>query len=187
MSSWCSSNPPTPSDRDWSTLSTKHQDTNSNVVYAIQCQERCNKLYIREAKQPIHKRMAQHRCATSSGQNSAVQLHLKESWHSFENSQVCVQEREDRWFERGVREAIHVKLKNTSLNRGGGLRHFLSPTYNAVLHSLGQNSKHSHCLIRPDESPTDKGKQSHQKLDQWPTQCLRPLWGKVHSNQRRGR
>ena len=28
----------------------------SNVVYAIQCQEECNKLYIGETKQPIHKR-----------------------------------------------------------------------------------------------------------------------------------
>ena len=63
----------------------------SNVVYAIQCQEECNKLYIGEIKQPIHKRMPQHRRATCSG-SSAVHLHLKES----ENSQECVLEREDR-------------------------------------------------------------------------------------------
>ena len=74
--------------------------------------------------------MAQHRRATSSGQDSAVHLHLKESGHSLEDGQVCVLEREDRWFERGVREAIHVKLKQTSLHQGGDLRHFLSPTYN---------------------------------------------------------
>ena len=51
----------------------------SSVVYAIQCQEECNKMYTGETKQPIHKRMAQHRRATSSGQDSAVHLHLKES------------------------------------------------------------------------------------------------------------
>ena len=55
-----------------------------------------------------------------------------------------VLEREDRWFGRGIKEAIHVKLEKPSSNRGGGLRHFLSPTSNSVLHSLGQNPKHSH-------------------------------------------
>ena len=55
--------------------------------------------------------MAQHLRATSSGQDSAVNLHLKESGDSFEDGQVCVLEREDCWFERGVKEAIHIKLK----------------------------------------------------------------------------
>ena len=115
--------------------------------------------------------MAQRRCATSSGQDLAVHLHLKESEHSFEDSQVCVLEREGRWFEQGVKEAIHVKLKKTSLNQGGGLRRFLSPT-DTVLHSLEQNSKHSHRLTRPEESLIDKGDKSQQKLGQRPCQRL---------------
>ena len=44
--------------------------------------------------------------------------------------------REDRWFERGVKEYISVKPERLSSNRGGGLRHYLSPSYNAVLSSL---------------------------------------------------
>ena len=71
----------------------------------------CNELYIGETKQPLQKCMAQHRRATSSGQDLAVHLHLKESGHSFKDSQVRVLEREDRWFERGVKEAIHITLK----------------------------------------------------------------------------
>ena len=129
-------------------------------------------MYIGETKQPIYKHMAQHRRATFSGQDSAVHLHLKVSGHSYEDDQGRILAREARWFERGVKEAIHVKLKISSLIRGGGLRHFLSPTYNAVLHSLGQNSTHSHRLMRPDDSPTDKGEESQQKLDQRP--CQRP-------------
>ena len=101
-----------------------------------------------------------------------MHLHLKESGNSFEDSQVRVLESEDRWLERGVKEAIHVKLKKTSLNQGGGLRHFLSPTHNAVLHSLGQNSKHSHRLTTPDDSPTVKEEESQRKLDQRPCQRL---------------
>ena len=55
--------------------------------------------------------MAQHRRDNSSGQDSAVHLHLKKSGHVFEDSQMRIMEREDRWFERGVKEAIHVELK----------------------------------------------------------------------------
>ena len=73
------------------------------------------------------------------------------------------------WKGRGVKEAIHIKLKIWSLNWGGGLRHFLLPTCNAELHSLGQNSKHSHRL-RPDDSTTDRGEDSQQKLGQRPCQ-----------------
>ena len=57
---------------------------------------------------------------------------LKEKGHYFEDEDVHVPDREDRWSERGVKEAIYVKLEKPSLNRGGGLRHLLSTTYNAV-------------------------------------------------------
>ena len=126
----------------------------SNVVYAMQCQEECIKLYIGKTKQPIYKQMCQHRCATSSGQTSAGHLQLKDSGHPSEDSQVRVLEREDCWYERGIKNTIHIKLKKPSLNRGGGQRHFLSPTYNVVFHSLGQQCKHSHSLMRPDDSPS---------------------------------
>ncbi|TWW69287.1 hypothetical protein D4764_18G0000930 [Takifugu flavidus] len=88
------------------------------------------------------------------------------------DSQVRILAREDRWFERGVKEAIHVKLEKPSLNRVGGLRHVLSPTYNAVLHSFQQQNKHSHHSRRPSDSPpcdpADKGETPQQKLGERP-------------------
>lgn len=43
-------------------------------------------------------------------------------------------DREGRWFERGVKEAIYVKAeKNTSLSRKEGLQHLPSAIYNAPL------------------------------------------------------
>lgn len=81
----------------------------SNVVYAVQCSEDCNYLYIGETKQPLHRHMAQYRRASSSGQDSAVHLHLKGTGHFFEDHNVHILDREDRWFERGVKEAIFVK------------------------------------------------------------------------------
>ena len=83
-------------------------------------------LYIQEIKQPLNRRMAQHRRGNGSGPQSAVFLHLKDKRHSFENvlmyQDVLILERDDRWFERGFREAIHVHLENPSFSRVGGLR-----------------------------------------------------------------
>ena len=46
--------------------------------------------------------------------------------------------REGRWFERGVKESIYVKIEKPSLNRGGGLRFHLSPIYNAALATVAK-------------------------------------------------
>jgi len=97
--------------------------------------------------------MAQHRRATSSGQDSAVHLHLKEKGHS-EDSNVHILDREDRWFARGVKEAIYVQLEKPSMNRGAGLRYHLSSTYNAALSLLPkQFPNHSHLGSCDQNSP----------------------------------
>jgi len=59
--------PRTPSDRDWFTQRIKHPNTNW-VVLCVHCSKDCADLFIGETKQRLHKRMAQHRRATSSGQ-----------------------------------------------------------------------------------------------------------------------
>ena len=119
----------------------------SNIVYAVKCQEDCQDLYIGETKQRLARRMAQHRRATSSGQDSAVYLHLQASGHSFNDEDVHILDREERWFERRVKEAIYVKRERPSLNPGGGLRVHLLPSYNAVIAAIPQlsvNGTHGH-------------------------------------------
>ena len=66
--------------------------------------------YIGKTKQPFNKHMAQHRRANSSGMDSAVFLHLKKEGHSFQDENVQILDREEQWFERGVKEAIYVKI-----------------------------------------------------------------------------
>jgi len=111
----------------------------------MQCSQKCADLYIGGIEQQLHKRMAQYRRATSSGQDSAVHLHLKEKRNSFEDSNVHILDREDRWFETGVKEAINVKLEKTYLNGGGGLWYHLPSTYSAAL-SLLPKQFHIHTL-----------------------------------------
>ena len=149
----------------------QNNKTQSNSVSAIQCQEGCNELYIGENKQPIHKRMAQTCHLLWTRYSSTPERKWTLLWRQPGERELTWLER-DRWYEKDVKEAIHGKLKKSPLNRGSVLRHFLSPTYSAVLHSLGQNSKHSHCLTRPNDSQTDKGDGSQEKRGQW--LCQRP-------------
>ena len=87
--------------------------------------------------------MAHHRRA-NSGQDCAVHLHLKDKNNSFEDNNGNILAREDRWFERGVKESIYVKLEQLSWNRGDGLRHYLSPTSYGVLSSLPRQLNNFH-------------------------------------------
>ena len=116
----------------------------SNVVYAVQCSEDCNDVYIGETQQPLHRRMSQHRRKNSSGPQSAVYLHQKQTGHTFDDSEVRILDRETNWFQRGVKEACYVTSKNPSLNRGGGLRYKLPPIYNTILQKK-QPRTDSHC------------------------------------------
>ena len=113
------------------------KDKQSNIVYAIQCKDSdCQDLYIGETKQTLSKRMYQHRRASTGCGDSAVYTHLDASNHSFDNKDVVILDRERRWFERGVKEAIHVQKEQPSLNRGGGLRHNLAGAYNSIIKNI---------------------------------------------------
>ena len=62
----------------------------SNILYTVQCKEECLELYVRETKQPLNRRMAQHRRVNASGQQSAVFLHLKDKGQSFDDQDVLI-------------------------------------------------------------------------------------------------
>ena len=79
------------------------------MVYCIKCNdEKCKDLYVGETSQPLKKRMYQHRrgSTSTSGPDAAVHTHLEESGHHFSVKDVIILDREERWYERGVREAI---------------------------------------------------------------------------------
>ena len=56
--------------------------------------------------------MAQHRKTSSLGLDSVVHMHLKEKNHTFEDNNVNILSREDRWFERGVKNPSMSKCNN---------------------------------------------------------------------------
>ena len=107
------------------------KDKQSNLVYGYKCAEPgCSESYIGETKQSLKARIGQHRRPSSSDcqPDSAVYGHAKSTGHQIDPEKVIVLDREERWFERGIREAIWERIEQPSLNKRGGLRFQLSNT-----------------------------------------------------------
>jgi hypothetical protein len=65
--------------------------------------------------------------------------------HHFTQDNVSILDREGRWFQRGVKEAIYISATNPTLNRDRG-RYTLPPMYNSLIraHSLGSTQRSAH-------------------------------------------
>ncbi|KAI8511663.1 hypothetical protein Bbelb_107630 [Branchiostoma belcheri] len=71
---------------------------------------------------------------SANGYSSAIFHHLQHNQgHSFKLESTDVLDRETRWWERGVKEAIYERMYNPTLNREGGLRVDLSGTWDLAL------------------------------------------------------
>ena len=105
------------------------------VVYQIPCKD-CTSSYIGESERALKTRLKEHRRNSnqdsSTPATSAVAEHMRETAHHIEWDQVKILDRDSRWYERGVREAIAIRKHPRNLNRDMG-RHLLSRTYNTLL------------------------------------------------------
>ena len=99
----------------------------AGVVYHVKC-DNCDSDYIGETYRKLHKRVADHQRANDTG---AVQEHLCSAGHSLSDEQRVLA-RDHRWFQRGVRESIHIRTRKPTLNRDGG-RHKLSQVFTPLL------------------------------------------------------
>ena len=114
------------------------KDKLCNLVYGLTCvAPDCGESYIGETKQSLKARLNQHRPpSTNEAQNSAVYNHCKDSNHSFKPEEVVILDKEDRWFERGIREANWERVEQQALNKKGGLRFQLSHTWDEAIRRL---------------------------------------------------
>ena len=103
----------------------------SDVIYKVECGDPdCREFYIGETQQTVKARMKQH----SKLQNSSVFQHMREKGHKFDPlSTVSIVDKESRWFERGVREAIYERIQQPAMNKKGGLRFTLSQSWDRAL------------------------------------------------------
>ena len=84
------------------------KEKTSNLVYGVTCGfPGCSESYVGETKQSLKARMSQHRRPSTGDQyDSAIYTHLEATGHSFKDKDVTILDKEERWFERGVKEAI---------------------------------------------------------------------------------
>lgn len=90
----------------------------------------CSSMYQGE----LYTEETNERLGHDTTQENQPHLQLKDEGHCFEDDSVHILNREDWWFESGVKQANYIK--HPLLNWGGGLQHHLSTTYSAVLTSL---------------------------------------------------
>ncbi|KAI8498796.1 hypothetical protein Bbelb_232490 [Branchiostoma belcheri] len=94
----------------------------------------CNNTYIGETSRPLKVRYKEHCRPSANGYSSAIFHHLQHNQgHSFKLESTDILDRETRWWERGVKEAIYERMYNPTLNREGGLRVDLSGTWDLAL------------------------------------------------------
>lgn len=88
-----------------------------------------------------------HRPSSSDAQISAVYTHIKIPSHSFSAEKVVIWDKEGRWFERSVWDAICERLEQPTLNKKRGTT--FSPVTGVVGHR--RTSPPSQPVHKPDE------------------------------------
>jgi len=114
-----------------------------NPVYYIPC-DSCKDSYIGETERTLKTRFLEHR-RPSSSDTSEVANHIHKTCptHAVDIKDVIVLDRDPRWFERGVKEAIYIRAVNPSLNRDGG-RYHLPEVYTNIIRAHVRSDVTSH-------------------------------------------
>ena len=87
--------------------------------------------------------------APSSTKSEVSQhIHIESPGHSVDLKKVKLLDKDDRWFERGVKEAIYIRAYKPSLNKDGG-RYRLPRVYDPLLTSLPPTSVNTSRQIQP--------------------------------------
>ena len=81
----------------------------------------------------------EHRRPSSSTSEVSRHIHTTEPGHSIDIANAEILEVEPRWFERGVKEAIHIRTLCPSLNKDGG-SYNLSPIWTKLLRNRGRGA-----------------------------------------------
>ena len=147
MTSQCISDPATRSDKNWFTRKTKRQNTDL-TMWCMPYSAARNAQTSTLERPNSHFTSAWHNTEEPPCKARTLQsIYTYRPVDTLSMMRMFILDREERWFERGVKEAIYVKRERPSLNRGGGLRVHLSPSYNVVIAAIPQlsvNGTHGH-------------------------------------------
>ena len=105
-----------------------HPQDKCGVVYQLTCHD-CEASYIGETERALKQRLKGHQ-----KDSSQVGHHMGYNKHKVDSQNIRIINRDSRWFQRGVREAIQIRCRSPTLNRDRG-RHNLPSVYNTIVRS----------------------------------------------------
>ena len=112
-------------------------------VYFIQCEgdneTECHYSYVGETERSLRVRVAEHLRPSSSNSEVSRHIHKDSSTHTVKPDKVKILARENKWFERGIRESIKIRIHQPSLNRDGG-RYQLPHIWDSLLRAKAVNT-----------------------------------------------
>ena len=141
-------------------------------IYSIHCQGQtnrgqCEEFYIGETERSLKARFLEHRRPSSTSSEVSQHIHIESPGHKIDLEKVKILDREPRWFERGVKEAIYIRINQPTLNKDGG-RYKLPNVYDPVLTSLPKVSNSRELGHSADESCSSNWKfQVHKFIVLW--------------------
>ena len=84
-----------------------HPQDNCGVVYQLTCRD-CEASYIGKTERALKKRLTEHQ-----SDSSPVGHHMGYNKHEVDSQNTRMIDRDSRWFQRGVREAIQVRSRSS--------------------------------------------------------------------------
>ena len=105
-----------------------HPQDKCGVVYQLTFHD-CEASYIGETERTLKQRLKEHQ-----KDSSPVGHHMGYNKHNVDSQNIRIVDRDSRWFQRGVREAIQIRSRSPTLNRDRG-RHNLPSVYNTIVRS----------------------------------------------------
>ena len=137
-------------------------------VYHIPCED-CPASYVGETERLFKARFMEHRRPSSSTSAVSRHIHTTELGHSIDIANAQILEVEPRWFERGVKEAIHIRTLCPSLNKDRG-RYNLSPIWTNLLRNRGRWAawKPSNFLPTSEDDVTNNTSHVKSKSTKYP-------------------
>ena len=89
-------------------------------------------MYVGETERSLKARFGEHRRPSSTTSEVLKHIHTDSPDHTITLENMKILEVEHKWFERGVKEAIHIRALKPSLNRDRG-RYNLPPIWNNII------------------------------------------------------
>ena len=125
-------------------------------MYRLPCQGQttrgqCKDAYIGETECSLKTRFLEHRRPSSTSSEVSQHIHIESPGHSVDLKKVEILDKDTRWFERGVREAIYIRAYEPTLDKDGG-RYRLPRVYDPILTSLPLTSSKSRQNQSAEES-----------------------------------